>query len=56
MAEPKRYFLANMALAGGWYLDLTRLAPEATIEAMVASFKAGIGTPLEPLVDSLART
>jgi cell filamentation protein len=46
-------FLANMALAGGWYLDLTRLAPEPTISAMIASFKAGSGAPLEALVDGL---
>jgi cell filamentation protein len=48
-------FLANMALAGGWYLDLTRLAPEPTLLAMVASFKAGTGAPLEALVDGLIR-
>jgi cell filamentation protein len=48
-------FLANMALADGWYLDLTRLAPEPTLLAMVASFKAGTGAPLEALVDGLIR-
>jgi cell filamentation protein len=48
-------FLANMALAGGWYLDLTRLAPEPTLLAMIASFKAGTGAPLEALVDGLIR-
>jgi cell filamentation protein len=46
-------FLANMALAGGWYLDLTRLEPEPTIAAMIASFKAGSYAPLEALVDGL---
>jgi cell filamentation protein len=46
-------FLANMALAGGWYLDLTRLKPEPTIAAMIASFKAGTGQPLEALLDGL---
>jgi cell filamentation protein len=49
-------FLAEMALAGGWYLDLTRLQPKPTIEAMVASFKAGSGGPLEALVDGLSRS
>jgi cell filamentation protein len=44
-------FLANMALAGGWYLDLTRLAPKPTIDAMVASFKAGSGVSLEALIE-----
>jgi cell filamentation protein len=48
-------FLANMALADGWYLDLTRLAPEPTLLAMVAGFKAGTGAPLEALVDGLIR-
>jgi cell filamentation protein len=48
-------FLANLALAGGWYLDLTRLKPEPTLLAMIASFKAGNGTPLEALVDGLIR-
>jgi cell filamentation protein len=48
-------FLANVALAGGWYLDLTRLKPEPTLAAMIASFKAGTGTPLEALVDGLIR-
>jgi cell filamentation protein len=48
-------FLANMALAGGWYLDLTRLKPEPTLAAMIASFKAGDGAPLEALVDGLIR-
>lgn len=48
-------FLANMALDGGWYLDLTRLKPKPTIEAMVARFKSGGGAPLESLIDSLLR-
>jgi cell filamentation protein len=48
-------FLANMALAGGWYLDLTRLGPEPTLAAMIASFKAGTGAPLEAHVDGLIR-
>ena len=48
-------FLANLALAGGWYLDLTRLEPDATIAAMIASFKAGSGGPLAGLVDGLIR-
>jgi cell filamentation protein len=46
-------FLANLAFAGGWYLDLTRLQPDPTIGAMIASFKAGSGVPLEALVDGL---
>jgi cell filamentation protein len=49
-------FLANMALAGGWYLHLTRLQPAPTINAMIASFKAGSGKPLEALVDGLIRS
>jgi cell filamentation protein len=46
-------FLANIALAGGWYLDLTRLAPKPTLSAMIASFKTGHGGPLEVLIDGL---
>jgi cell filamentation protein len=48
-------FLANMALSGGWYLDLTRLQPTPTIDAMIASFKAGSGVQLEDLVNDLIR-
>lgn len=48
-------FLANLALAGGWYLDLTRLEPATTIAAIVGSFKAGNGVPLEALVGSLIK-
>ena len=48
-------FLAQMALDGGWFLDLTRLLPEPTIAAMTASFKTGNGKPLEPLIEGLIR-
>jgi hypothetical protein len=48
-------FLANLALANGWYLDLTRLEPNTVMSAMIASFKAGNGAPLEPMIDSLIR-
>jgi cell filamentation protein len=48
-------FIANLALSGGWYLDLTRLKPAPTISAMAASFQKGDGTPLEPLIEGLIK-
>jgi cell filamentation protein len=48
-------FLANLALAGGWYLDLTRLKPTPTLAAMADSFQSGSGQPLLSLVESLIK-